>query len=145
MRFSSRQFGVFPVRRSAAALPLSTLLLAALCVLLVAPAAQAGVQPGARVAILTNAIAASASSSQLSALDARQVKVLLSRLEKSDTELSLAQLEREIAALDAETARTQTVPFLFHAIRRLTPSFVTPLSAHEAAHLSGVRTNAYLE
>lgn len=144
MRFHSRQFGGFPSRRSAATLPLSTLLLAALCVLLVAPATQAASQQGTRVAILTNAIAASASSSQLSALDSRQVKVLLSRLEKSDSEFSLAQLEREIAALESGAPEIFSRPPLLHYIR-LRPSFAVLLSAHEAAQLSGVRTNAYLE
>lgn len=150
MRFHPRQFGFAATRRVTSTLPLSTLLLAALCVLLAAPASHAGSQDETRVAILTRVIAASASSSQisgrLSALESRQVKVLLSRLDKSSSKLSLtdslSQLEHELTLLNGTSTLPVAVPMPFFPSR---PKPQYSLSAHEAAQLSGVRTNSYLE
>ena len=145
MRFHSSQFG-WATRRVTGSLPLSTLLLAALCVMLAAPASHAASQDETRVAILTRVIAASASSSQiatrLSALETRQVKVFLSRLQTSDSPLSdsLSQLQCELASLGPQpTQPVVSPPTLFHTL----PHSQNPLTAHEAAQLSGVRTNSF--
>ena len=150
MRFSSRQFGWPTSRRGGSTLPLSALLLAALCVLLSAPASQASAPNETRVAMLSRVIAASASSAQLSALEARQVKVLLSRLEKTETPLSIEELQSALSALDAapaaclqagSTPSLSAPPPTLHSPH----TFAFPLFAHEAALLSGVRANSYLE
>lgn len=146
MRFHPRQLGIFASRRNGSTLPLSTLLLAALCVLLAAPASHAGSQDEVRAAILTRVIAASASSTQLSALETRQVKVLLSRLEKTKSKQSLSdslsQIERELTALDGVSTPPVVLPSQPFPVKAR-PQY--SLTAHEAAQLSGVRTNAYLE
>lgn len=147
MRFHSSQFG-WATRRVTGSLPLSTLLLAALCVMLAAPASHAASQDETRVAILTRVIAASASSSQiatrLSALETRQVKVFLSRLQTSDSPLSLSdslsQLQYELASLGPQSTLPVVLPpTLFHTLSHPQNS----LTAHEAAQLSGVRTNSF--
>jgi hypothetical protein len=150
MRFSPRQFG-WPLSRRAGSTPgFSALLLAALCVLLAAPNCPASAQSETRVAMLSRVIAASASSAQLSALEARQVKVLLAQLEKTETPLSVEELQRAISALDAapaallwagSTPGLDAPPPLLH----FPHTFAFPLFAHEAALLSGVRANSYLE
>jgi hypothetical protein len=150
MRFTSRQFGWPMTRRGGGTLPLSALLLAALCVLLAAPNCQASAQNETRVAMLSRVIAASASSAQLSAMEVRQVKVLLARLEKTQTPLSVEELQRAISALDAapaallwagSTPGLDAPPPALHSPHK----FAFPLFAHEAALLSGVRANSRLE
>ncbi len=148
MRFHPSQFGLAATRRMTGGLPLSTLLLAALCMMLAAPASHAASQDETRVAILTRVIAASASSSQistrLSALETRQVKVFLSRLHTSDSPLSLSdslsQLQQDLAKISSTpTVPVVLPPTLFHS----PPQSPVTLTAHEAAHLSGVRTNSF--
>ncbi len=144
MRFPTRQFSFFHLRgKGSTPATLSTLLLAALCLLLAAPASQAASRDEVHAAILTRVLAASASSSQLSALETRQVRVLLSRLEKSDSSLSIAQITSELARLAVQsTPPTAEVPLADFWVESKHPLLLTP---HLAAQLSGTRTNSYLE
>lgn len=143
MRFSTRQFGFFASRgKGSTPATLSTLLLAALCMLLAAPASQAASREEVHAAILTRVLAVSASSSQLSALETRQVRVLLSRLEKSDSQLSLSQITSELAKLEVQSTPAVEIPFAQFWVESKHPRLLTP---HFAAQLSGTRTNSYLE
>ena len=143
MRFPSRQFSFFAPRgKGSTSATLSTLLLAALCLLLAAPASQAASRDEVHAAILTRVLAASASSSQLSALETRQVRVLLSRLEKSDSQLSISQLTSELARLEVQCTPAEEIPFEDFRVASKHPLLLTP---HLAAQISGIRTNSYLE
>ena len=143
MRFPSRQFSFFAPRgKGSTPATLSTLLLAALCLLLAAPASQAASRDEVHAAILTRVLAASASSSQLSALETRQVRVLLSRLEKSDSSLSISQITAELAKLEVQSTPPIEIPFADFWVESKHPQLLTP---HLAAQLSGTRTNSYLE
>lgn len=132
--------------KSSAPATLSTLLLAALCMLLVTPASQAASRDEVHAAILTRVLTVSAASSQLSALETRQVRVLLSRLEKTDSQVSLSQIqsqiERELARFEAASTRPADIPLSLFWIQSQPPHLLTP---HLAAQLSGTRTNSYLE
>jgi len=140
MRFPSRQFSFFATRGKGSTL--SALLLAALCVLMSAPSSQAASREEVHAAILTQVLTASAASSQLSALETRQVRVLLSRLEKTDSPISISQIQNELAALgEGSTPFVEITPSLFW-IESLPPHLLT---SHLAAQLSGTRTNSYLE
>jgi hypothetical protein len=102
------------------ALPLSAMLLAALCVLLMAPASQAAPQKYSRQAILSvlQSSGASASllqevlapqatqTSQLSAAEVRKLGELLSQLDKSQ----LLKIQKQLAAMDASATQPRTAP-----------------------------------
>ena len=120
MRRTARQ--LFPAFHSKS-LPLSTLLLAALCVLLMAPASHASPQKYSRDAILSvlhsSEVSASllqevlapqaAQSSQLSLANVRKLGELLSQLDKSQ----LLEIQKQIAALDAHTVEPEPLPSHF--------------------------------
>ena len=143
MRFPSRQFSFFATRgKGSTPATLSTLLLAALCLLLAAPASQAASRDEVHAAILTRVLAVSASSSQLSALETRQVRVLLSRLEKSDSKLSISEITSELAKLEVQSTPPIEIPLADFWVESKHPLLLTP---HLAAQLSGTRTNSYLE
>lgn len=140
MQRKARQF--FPVFSGSKTLPLSTLLLAALCVLLSAPASQAASRDENCAAILTRVLTVSASSSQFSALQTRQVKVLLSRLEKSASQISFTEIERELASIAPWSTPAAELPSIVSSLKSKSQYFP---STHIAANLSGVRFNSYLE
>ena len=143
MRFPTRQLSFFASRANGSTpATLSTLLLAALCLLLAAPASQAASCDEVHAAILTRVLAASASSSQLSALETRQVRVLLSRLEKSDSQFTVSQITIELAKLAVQSTPPLEIPLADFWIESKHPQLLTP---HLAAQLSGTRTNSYLE
>src|SRR5688572_15243061 len=115
MRFPSRQFSFFAGHgKGSTPTTLSTLLLAALCLLLAAPATEAASRDEVHAALLTRVLAVSARSSQLSALETHQVRVLLSRIEKSDSKLSLlqiqAQITSELAKIEVQSTPPSDIP-----------------------------------
>jgi hypothetical protein len=150
MRRAARN--IFPSLYSKS-LPLSTLLLAALCMVLAAPVANASAREySSRDAILSvlkrGELSASLlqevlapraqNASQLSLLEVRKLRAILSSLDQSQ----LVEIQQHLAALSEYSAP--------HAPEPAPPLFVTPtsyssLEPHLAAQLSGVRTNAYLE
>lgn len=99
-------------------LPLSTLLLAALCVLLAAPSSQAAPQKYSRDAILSvlqeslhhnEILAPQVSASQLSVFEVRQLRALLSQLDKSQ----LVELQKQLSVYVAPETERAPLPALF--------------------------------
>lgn len=151
MRHAARQ--IFPGFHSKS-LPLSTLLLAALCMVLAAPTSHAATREysSSRNAILSvlqrSEISASLlqdvlapqakATSQLSLLEVRKLHALLSSLDQ----LQLLEIEKHLFALDEySTEQEPLVEFQIIA----TPTTYSSPEPHLAAQLSGVRTNAFLE
>jgi hypothetical protein len=150
MRRTARQF--FPNFHSKS-LPLSTLLLAALCMALAAPASHASsrgysshaailsvLQRGELSASVLQDVLAPrvAATSQLSLLEVRQLHALLSTLDAAQ----LLEIGQHLATLELGSNPRQ--PLLSHRLV-VTPAPYSSLPSHLAAQLCGVRTNAYLE
>jgi hypothetical protein len=138
MRRTVRQF--FPAfsARGGKALPLSTLLLAALCMVLAAPSSQAAAREYSPHAAILSVLQRGEAAASLSQLEARQLHAILSTLDKTQ----LAELGQHLAALEIAT-RPDESPVVFSLISA--PAFYSSLEPHLAAQLCGVRTNAYLE
>lgn len=150
MQRAARQF--FSIR-SSKALPLSTLLLAALCVLLAAPSSQASakeyssreailsvLQRGELSASLLQEVLApqSQSQTQLSIFEVRRLREVLSQLDKTQ----LIELQKQLASLDAFSIESAALPSSFAVAS--TPQY-SSLPSHFAAQLNGIRTNRFLE
>jgi hypothetical protein len=145
-RFGSHKFG-------GKSLPLSTLLLAALCMVLAAPAAHATSREySSRDAILSvlkrSELSASLlqevlapqaqQASQLSLLQLRKLRVILSSLDQSQ----IVEIQQHLATLTEYSA--PPAPPIEPQDFDVSPSY-SSLEFHLAAQLSGIRTNAYLE
>lgn len=138
--------------RPGRALPLSTLLLAALCMVLAAPASQAASRDFSRDAILSvlqrgeltacvlkDVLAPQAEvSGRLSVLEIRRLRTALSRLDKHQ----LLEIQKHLTALmpAVETPKHRTLDGIHTSpVRYASPS------SHFVARHSGVRTNRNLE
>jgi hypothetical protein len=132
MRRTARQ--LFPAR-GGKTLPLSTLLLAALCVLLAAPSCHAAPQKYSRDAILSvlqhnetlsEVLAPQNATSQLTVLEIRKLRAALCQLDKSQ----LVELQKQLSAYVAPSISCAPLPALF--------AFTAPQTKYSspAPHLS---------